>query len=87
MAGMQQRLGRDAAHVQAGAAQGFRGLRPQAFSGPSWAQRMAQHSRRGRADDDDVIVCHGVILGLYDGLCFRGIVVSSDSMYVLSRDG
>ena len=59
VAGVQQRLGRDAAHVQAGAAQGFAPLDAGGFQAQLGAADRGDIAAGAGADDDDIVVGHG----------------------------
>src|SRR6056297_2162091 len=59
--GVQQRLGGDAADVEAGAAKGFSALDAGGFQAELRAADGGDIAAGAGADDDDVIVCHGSV--------------------------
>ena len=61
--GMQERFGRDAAHVQAGAAQRFAPLDAGGFQAQLGATNGGNIAARTGANHDDIIAGHGVLLG------------------------
>ena len=58
--GIQERLGRDAANVQAGAAQGLATLNHSGFQAQLGAADGADIATRAGADHDHIKLCHGV---------------------------
>ena len=57
---MQQRLGRDAAHVEAGTTKGIAAFNDCSFEAQLSAADGRNIAARASADDDHVIVCHWV---------------------------
>ena len=62
VAGVQERFGGDAAHVQAGAAQGFTALNAGGFEAKLGAADRGDVAAGARADHDDIIAGHGGLL-------------------------